>query len=68
MGINFVPVNRRESRRSLATFDRTDIAHLGVLNIARLCGGERSNRRRNRRESRDFGALRLRLLKMIKTD
>ena len=58
MGIKFVPFNRRENRRSLAIFFAEEIAHLGALKIARFCGGSGKNRRRNRRESRDFGALR----------
>ena len=56
VGIHFVPFNRRENRRSLAIFDRKEIAHLGALKIAILQGSSK-NRRRNRRDSRDFGAL-----------
>ena len=37
MRINFAPLNRRENRRSLAIFDRKEIAHLGALTIARFC-------------------------------
>ena len=39
MGISFSPFNRRENRRSLASFDRKEIAHLGASKIARFCGG-----------------------------
>ena len=55
VGIKFVPFNRRENRLSLAIFFAKEIAHLGALKIARFCGGSGENRRRNRRESRDFG-------------
>ena len=40
MGISFVCSYLRENRRSLASFDCKDIAHLGVLKIERFCGGE----------------------------
>ena len=47
---------RRRNRGSLAIFFAEEIAHLGALKIrATLWGGK--NRRRSRRESRDFGAL-----------
>ena len=32
------PLNHRENRRLLATFDRKEIAHLGVLKVVRFCG------------------------------
>ena len=57
MGVNFVRFNRREKERdSLAISDRKERAYLGALNIAQLSAGSRKNRRRIRRESRDFGA------------
>ena len=60
MGINFVPFNRRENRRSLANFDHKEIAHLGALEVAILRGSGK-NRRRNRRGSSNVGALCLRI-------
>ena len=39
VGIQFVPFNRRENRRSLAIFFAEEIAHLGASKIARFCGG-----------------------------
>ena len=41
MGIRFLRFCRRENRRSLASFDRKEIAHLGAIRIAQFCGGER---------------------------
>ena len=57
VGIKFVPFNRRENRRSLAIFFAKEIAHLGALKNRAILRGSGENRRRNRRESRDFGAL-----------
>ena len=37
MGISFVRLYRRGKRRSLASFDRKAV--VGVINIARFCGG-----------------------------
>ena len=34
VGINLVPFDRRENRRSLAIFDRKRIAHLGALKFS----------------------------------
>ena len=56
MGIGFVRFNRRANRRSLAIFRRKKITHLGALNIANFARSGK-NHRRNRRETRDFGAL-----------
>ena len=56
VGIKFVPFNRRENRRSLAIFFAKEIASWGLKNRA-ILRGSGENRRRNRRESRDFGAL-----------
>ena len=39
MGIEVLPFNHRENRRSLAILFAEEIAHLGVLKIARFCGG-----------------------------
>ena len=39
MRIYFVRYNRRDNRRSLAIFDRKEIAHLEALKIARSYGG-----------------------------
>ena len=39
MGISLAHFYRRESRRSLAIFDRKEIAHLGISRIAQLCWG-----------------------------
>ena len=43
VGISFSPFNRRENRRSLASFDHKEIAHLGAFKIARFCGGAVKN-------------------------
>ena len=48
----------RENRRSLAIFFAEEIAHVGALKNRAILRGSGKNRRRNRRESRDFGALR----------
>ena len=39
MGIEFVPLNRRENCCSLAIIFAEQIAHVGALKIARFCGG-----------------------------
>ena len=54
VGIKVVPFNRR----SLAIFFAEEIAHLGASKNRAILRGSGKNRRRNRRESRDFGALR----------
>ena len=57
MGIKFGLLNRRENRRSLAIFlRRGNRASWGLKNRA-ILRGSGENRRRNRRGSRDFGAL-----------
>ena len=56
MGIGFVRLNRRENRRSLAIFDREEIAHPAALNIARILQGAVKLAAATR-ESREFGAL-----------
>ena len=43
MGISFVRFYCRENRRSLASFDRKEIAHLGAIKTARCCGGAVKN-------------------------
>ena len=48
--------HRRRNRGSLAVFFAEEIAHLGASK-SRDFSGSGKNRRRNRRESRDFGAL-----------
>ena len=57
VGSVFACLNRRGNRRSLAIFDRKEIASWGLKN--REFAGSGINRRRNRRESGDFGALTL---------
>ena len=52
IGISFVHFHRRETRRSLSTFDRKEIAHLAFNNTRDL-----KNRRRIRRGWRSFDAL-----------
>ena len=59
VGMKFVPFNRRENRRSLAIFFAEEIARAswGLIKNRAILRGSGKNRRRNRRESRDFGAL-----------
>ena len=39
MGISVARSHRRENHRSLAIFDRREIAHLGASKIVQSCGG-----------------------------
>ena len=54
---HFTCFHRRKNRGSLAVFFAEEIAHLGASK-SRDFSGSGKNRRRNHRESRDFGALR----------
>ena len=56
--IIFTSLHRRKNRGSLAIFFAEEIAHLGGLKKSRDFSASGKNRSRNRRESRDFGALR----------
>ena len=58
---------RRRNRGSLAIFFAEEIAHLGARKKSRDFLGSGQNRRRSRRESYDFGALRVRWLNRILT-
>ena len=59
--IIFARHHRRKNRGSLAIFFAEEIAHLGASKSRGDFSGSGKNRRRNRRESRDFGALSLTL-------
>ena len=62
--IIFTRFHRSKNRGSLATFFAQEIAHLGASK-SRDFSGSGKNRRRNRRESRDFGALSSRPLHLL---
>ena len=55
--IIFTRFHRRTNRSSLAIFFASEIAHLGASKSRATFWGAGKNRRRNRRESRDFVAL-----------
>ena len=54
--LTFTRFHRRKNRGSVAIFFAEEIAHLGASN-SRAIFRNRQNRRRNRRESRDFDPL-----------
>ena len=54
----------RRNRGSLAIFFAEQIAHPGASRNRAIVGGSGRDRRRSRRESRDFGALRFKALRL----